>query len=271
MRIGFLILMFVVGAVMGSFAACQAWRLRYKEQGRKSPGKYSVCLKCGHRLRWYENIPVVSWLLLGGKCAKCGRKIGTMEIWAEVLMGLAFAGVAWSVGFDSEISFGSGATLEGANWLKLVVMLLLVVILGFLAIYDGMWGELPTWGLIVALVLAVGVWIIGLGGEMPTMAEVNNLLGAVGILGGVYLVLYLASWGKWVGNGDWLLGGVLAIALGEAWLALITLFVANFLGCIVSWPKVKGKKQKKVYFGPFLVIAFVIAVVFVEIWKGLIV
>lgn len=268
MKIGFLILMFVLGAVMGSFAACQAWRLRYREQKRKSPGKYSVCLKCGHRLRWYENIPIVSWLLLGGRCAKCGRKIGTMEIWAEVLMGWAFVGITWGVGFGGEVNFGD--SLDGVNWLKLVVLLLLIVLLGFLAIYDGMWGELPTWGLAVAVALAVAVWAIGLDGSL-TVVEINDLMGAVGILGGVYLILYLGSWGKWVGNGDWILGGALGIALGKAWLALVALFLANFLGCIISWPRVKNKQQKKIYFGPFLVIGFAIALIFAKLWEGLII
>ena len=74
-----------------------------------------------------------------------------------------------------------------------------------------------------------------------------------------------------MGNGDWILGIILGVALGDAWLALVALFFANFLGCIVSWPKVKNKKRKKIYFGPYLVVAFVISLVFAEIWGGLIV
>ena len=78
------------------------------------------------------------------------------------------------------------------------------------------------------------------------------------ILGGLYLVLYLLSKGKWVGDGDWLLATALAIVLFEPWLALVMLCLANVLACLIMAPFMRGKSSHQIYFGPFMVIAFII-------------
>ena len=84
------------------------------------------------------------------------------------------------------------------------------------------------------------------------------------VLGGVYLVLYLVSKGHWVGDGDWLLGTAIAIVLGDPWLALIALFLANTIACLIMYPATRQKKNHQIHFGPFLVIAFVIVYGFAE-------
>ena len=262
MEIGFRILMFVVGAAMGSFLACQVWRLRYKATGKKSLGRRSVCLKCGKQIKWYDNIPIVSWLVLGGMCRACKKPIGWMEFAAEVLTGLAFLGISTTV---------SLCKTSPLYWASFGVLVLLILSLGFLAIYDAKWCELPQavliFSVICAIILAIlQQWsMISIAGF--SWGPILNILGAVLILGGTYLILYLLSKGKWVGDGDWILGVCLGLALGDAWLALITLFVANLLGCIIMAPQ----KKKKIPFGPFLVIAFVIVLVLAEPLKGLIV
>ena len=68
---------FMLGAILGSFACCQAYRMRYKEEEKKI-GKRSECLFCGHKLAWFELIPIVSWLLQRGRCRKCKKKIGKL-------------------------------------------------------------------------------------------------------------------------------------------------------------------------------------------------
>lgn len=261
MEIGFFIGMFVLGAVMGSFLACQAWRLHYKDTGKKKLGKRSVCLSCGKQLKWYDNIPLFSWIILGGKCRYCKKKIGIMEILSEVLMGLAFLGATLALE-------PIGTDLPGGVLFGLI--LLLITVLGFLAIYDGMWGELPNFVLVIALALAVGIvgckiWRYGFS---PSMLW--NLLGAVLLLGGIYLGLYLISRGKWVGSGDWVLGLIIGLSLGEAWLALIVLCLSNCLGLIIMYPTARKKKNAKIYFGPFLVVAFVVVLIFAKVLNGLV-
>ena len=67
-----------------------------------------------------------------------------------------------------------------------------------------------------------------------------------------------------MGDGDWILGLALGLALGDSWLALILLFLANFIGSMIMLPK----KQKKIAFGPFLVVAFIIVITFAEFLSG---
>lgn len=261
MKVALSLIMFALGAVMGSFLACQAWRLHYKDTGKGSLGKRSVCLSCKKQLKWFDNIPIVSWLMLRGRCRYCKKKIGLMEILAEVLMGLAFFGLTWML-------YPAGTAVLGYVILGLVF--LLVFVLGFLAIYDGKWGELPSFALIIALVLAavicgLKIWLVGFSWLM-----LADLLGGVAILGGTYLILYLVSYGEWVGDGDWILGVIIGLVLGKAWLALIVLCLSNCLGLVVMYPAARKKKQKKIYFGPFLVVAFVITLMFAEFFNGLI-
>ena len=89
-----------------------------------------------------------------------------------------------------------------------------------------------------------------------------DIILAVGVLGGVYLALYLVSHGKWVGDGDWLLGTAIGLALGQPFLALVVLFVANFSAAAVMYPAVRKRRSHQVHFGPFLVMGYVVVAVF---------
>ena len=263
MKVLFLILLFVLGACFGSFLCCQARRLRIREQAKRGTTKIkqlssrSVCLNCGYQLKWYDNLPIISWLFLRGKCRKCKKKIGLAEIFAELGLALAF------------LAIGTTINIEAASvldWSILIMTLLLTLTLGFLAIYDGLYGELPSLCLTTSIICAIIVlslkeWRI-LSNSTFTWDLIWKPILSITILGGLYLVLYLVSKGKWVGDGDWLLGLAIGLALYDPWLALITLFVANVLACLIMFPFVKGKKQKKIYFGPFMVIAFIIVVTF---------
>ena len=261
MKAIFLVLMFVLGACFGSFLCCQARRLEIKESNKKKKklGKRSVCLECGYKLKWYDNVPIISWLILKGKCRKCHKKIGIAEILAEVLTGLAFLMVGTTLDIDWMSVYGTT---------DFIITMIFLIVVAFLAIYDGICGKLPTAWLIVAIVvglikvIALNIVVTVQGGFDASMVYMP--LAAVAILGGVYLVLYLISKGKWVGDGDWLLGTAIGLALMEPWLALVTLFIANVLACAVMAPVVKKTKNAKIYFGPFMVIGFVIAYTFSE-------
>ncbi|MCQ2049579.1 MAG: prepilin peptidase [Candidatus Saccharibacteria bacterium] len=260
MKVVFLVFMFLIGAAMGSFLACQVWRVRYRDLKKKDLGSRSVCLSCKKQLKWYDNVPILSWLFLRGKCRYCGKKIGIMEILAEVLTGLAFLGY----GTTCDLSMG------WQGWVIFGLMILLILSLGFLALYDGKFGELPCFMLIVAGILAVTIVGLKIVFNGFTMNFLGNTLGAVAVLGGLYFALYFLSKGKLVGDGDWILGAIIGLVLGNAWFALIELFLSNFLGLIVMLPFVKGNPKAKIYFGPFLVIAFLVILTFAEFLNGLI-
>lgn len=261
MQVVFFIFLFIAGACFGSFLCCEARRLRFKEtqKSHKSLGRRSVCLNCKTKLKWYDNLPIVSWLMLKGKCRKCGKKIGTTEILSEIGMALAF--LALGVTIDITIA-------TPIEWAIFIMTLMLTLSLGFLAIYDGAYGELPSFCLTISIICAIIIlllkeWTLLLIGPFSP----ENILAptlSVLILGGLYLVLYLISKGKWVGNGDWLLGTAIGLALMSPWLALITLFLSNFLACITMLPQKKGKRNRKIHFGPFMVAAFILTVSFAD-------
>jgi leader peptidase (prepilin peptidase) / N-methyltransferase len=88
---------FVPGLAIGSFLNVVAARVPEK-RSIVSPG--SACMSCGHELSWYENIPVVSWLVLRGKCKSCGARIGVVypavELVTALLIAASFLAFGWS-------------------------------------------------------------------------------------------------------------------------------------------------------------------------------
>ena len=252
----FLVLLFILGACFGSFLCCQARRLHVKstKKGTKLSSR-SICLHCHCQLKWYDNIPIISWLLLHGKCRECGKKIGLAEILSELGLALSFL----AIGFTIDIN-----TTDLILWAIFIFILIFTTVLGFLAIYDGLYGELPLTHLLIAIALSVIILILKevfiLQSSSFTLECIYAPLSSVAILGGLYFVLYKISHGKWVGDGDWLLGTAIGFALFHPWFALITLFLANFLALIVMFPSVKKSKNHHIHFGPFLIIAFVITI-----------
>lgn len=295
LQVMFWLLLGVVGACLGSFLCCQARRLRLRElathphqrrqrgarnqppapvktarQGKSSAaqtsrngavqsqvsaaalGARSVCLSCGQQLKWYDNIPLLSWLMLGGRCRYCHAKIGALEPLSELGMALAF--VLCGVAFVTvQLPVG-----------EFIGLLIFSCLIGFLAIYDGAYGELPTPILTISVIYAIIMATLKIWAGFLATGWTPELilapLGAAAILGGLYLLLYLVSRGKWVGDGDWLLGVALGLMLGSPWLALVALCLANLLAFFVSLPLMWRKQMKKsaIPLGPFLVAAFLV-------------
>ncbi|MBR3252786.1 prepilin peptidase [Candidatus Saccharibacteria bacterium] len=286
MQILFLILMFVLGAIFGSFLCCQVRRLRLREKhrrvtalegaprelqrvgeekGRQDPSgkspKRSICLHCHKQLKWYDNIPIISWLALRGKCRSCHKKIGHAEIISE--LSLAFTFLALGTYFlcsNSSIYsdlLSDFPIISPINWAIFIILLMFTLSLAFLAIYDGLYGELPTISLIISAVFAITLVILSAWPDFTPMPIFSALL-----FGGIYLILYLVSKGKWVGDGDWILAAIIGLALGHPWLAAVALVVANLTACLIMYPIAKKSKNHQIYFGPFLVLSFVITYIF---------
>lgn len=271
MEIFLRIAMFLIGACLGSFLCCQARRLHLREESlvkgnHKSSrlSRRSICLHCHKQLKWYDNIPIFSWLILRGKCRRCHKKIGLAELLSEIATGISM------VLLCNTINTLSATTLD---WTVFATSIIFALILIFLAIYDGLYGELPSLCLVLSIacaviILGLKIWAnLSISPFSPTL--ITDPLLAVIILGGLYLVLYLISKGKWVGDGDWLLGTAIAITLGTPWLALVALFLSNFLACLVMYPVVKSttkrsKSHHAIHFGPFLVMAFVLTYSFAD-------
>lgn len=263
------------GVCLGSFAGATVWRLRARQlaydKKHKEPvdvaelkklekltkhkltSDRSQCLHCGYTLKWYDLIPVVSWLVLKGKCRNCHKRIGLFELLIE--LGVAAFFVISYIFWPFELATG----LEIARF---VVWLIAGVILAMLVAYDTKWYLLPDkLTAILASLGVVSVLLTTIRSAEPLTA-ILSAVAAVAILSGLYLVLYLVSKGRWVGFGDVKLGVGLALLLGDWQLALIALFLANFVGCLIVLPfMIAGKltRSSRVPFGPLLIIGMILS------------
>lgn len=264
-----LVMMFALGAVFGSFACCQAWRWHYRVEKKKDLGQWSVCLHCKKRLKWYDNIPILSWLILRGKCRNCHAKIGWADFLSEIGLAVAFLMLSWAYFLPILNNWNVLATKPDFLAVQLgifVLTLVLMVVLTVLAVYDAKWGELPV--VLLALAIVFGLMIFVLRMYNLSLTDngdvVRGLISAgvgVVVLSGTCFIIYKASKEKLMGAGDWLLALSLALALADWWLALWTIFLANLLGDLIALPGALKKGNHVVHFGPFLVSAFVIVMI----------
>lgn len=263
-----LVMMFMLGAIFGSFACCQAWRWHYMIHNKKDLGQWSVCLHCHKRIRWYDNIPIISWLVLRGKCRNCHKKIGVADFLSEVSMAVAFLMLSWAYLLPMINNWQVLSLTPGMLFTQMAVFvmtLLMLVVLMILAVYDAKWGQLPTVLLVLAVVMGTIIMVlriyqIDLVGEDVAAALMNTGV-AVVILAGVCFVIYKASRERLMGGGDWILALALALALADWWLALWNIFLANLLGDMIALPGAMKSGNHKVHFGPFLVAGFVIVLI----------
>jgi prepilin signal peptidase PulO-like enzyme (type II secretory pathway) len=272
--------LFILGAIFGSFAGAQVWRLRAqqlkddKKQGeavdeteykilkklftKKFAADRSRCLHCEKQLKWYDLMPIISWLSTAGRCRYCSQPIGRYELAIEFGVGLFFM-VSYIVWLPAGID----------NWLvasQLIVWLAAGVVLAMLFSYDYKWFLLPnvlnfTLALLGFTYFALHILIVG----DITGAMLLSFGGALLIMSGLYGVLYLFSKGAWIGLGDVKLGVGLALFLVDWQLAFLALFLANFIGVIAILPRLMtGKLNRKtqIPFGPFLIVGTTIAVLF---------
>lgn len=271
-------ILFVLGAVAGSFAGATVWRLRLSQlkqdeaAGEKvtTEEKHevkklkkvtvlkdrSVCLHCGHRLTGIDMIPIVSWLFLRGKCRYCHKPIGVTELLLEV--GLAAYFVVSFLWWPAPLTDYMEVT-------RFVLWLLAGVWLAVLAVYDIKWFLLPD--KVVFPLIGIGVLyaLTVLIDNSFSYDAFNTIIIACTILSGLYYVIYEASRRQWVGFGDVKLGLALALLLSDWRLALLTLFLANVIGTVLVLPlMLSGKVDRKAHipFGPLLIAGWFLAGIF---------
>lgn len=263
-----LVMMFMLGAIFGSFACCQAWRWHYKVHTKKDLGQWSVCLHCHKRIHWYDNIPIISWLVLRGKCRNCGKKIGVADFLSEISMAVSFLMLSWAYLLPMINNWHVLSRTPGVLFVQVAVFimtLLMLVVLMVLAVYDAKWRQLPTVLLVLsvvigAIILVLKTYQVSLAGEDVLKSLMSTGIGVV-ILAGVCFVVYKASRERLMGSGDWILALALALALADWWLALWNIFLANLLGDMIALPGAIKSGNHKVSFGPFLVAGFVLVLI----------
>lgn len=276
----------LIGAVFGSFSVAQVWRLRASQlQDEKSAGEKndsaewkklhslvskkvkndrSHCLNCGYQLKWFDLIPIVSWLLLGGKCRKCRSKIGALEFISEILMFALFAIIFFAF---NPVSNGSVLILAA---FRLVILFLAFIPLAIMFIYDMKWSLLPTKIIWIFNCLAFIYWMsgfVGVRGGFNLVSAINFVI-SMSMFPLIYFVLAKVSKEQWVGGGDWILAvGLVLILPNLPVFAIFLLFLSNVIGLlfavfqsILRFRKVKRGTQ--IPFGPAMILAALILLIF---------
>ena len=232
----------VLGAALGSFIQTVADRVASKRSWTRAR---SECDQCHKQLGTLELVPIISFLVLRGKCRHCQKRIALRHLTAEVFLAGLLVAAYW---FTPQVLGDSIA-------LRLGVALILFVPF----IFDLHYGLLPDAVTIPAIALAL-IYV-----ALTADVFSGPLIGAV-IGGGVFLFQYVVSRGKWVGAGDWRLGILLGLLLG--WPHVLTmLFLAYVGGALIAiLLLLSGSKKLKdrVPMGAFLVPAALVVLWFGE-------
>jgi leader peptidase (prepilin peptidase)/N-methyltransferase len=224
------------GAVIGSFLNVVAYRVPLGES-LVSPGSH--CPGCGAPVRPYDNIPVISWLLLRGRCRNCGMRIAPRYPLVELATAIAFAAVVAARGFDDD----------------LILELPLVAALIALAAIDFDHRLLPN--KIVYPLAAYGV-IATLLVDRDDLVE--NLISGAGAF--AFLLAAVIAYPRGMGMGDVKLAGAMGLYLGLSVIpALLVAFLSGSLvGVAIIAREGAAGRKKAVPFGVFLALGGIVGV-----------
>lgn len=198
------------GLIIGSFLNVVV--LRWEKEGESPWLGRSHCMSCGAQIAWYDNIPLVSWVVLGGRCRQCKARISIQYPLVEALAAVLFAFIA-----------ASGVPLPQAIFLCTVASLLIII-----AVYDLRSTYIPdAWNYTFIALAFVSLFLF----PSPVTFMWAFLGGP--IAAAPLFLLWLISRGEWMGFGD------VKLALGMGWLlgplyGVMAVFFAFIVGAVVS-------------------------------------
>ena len=197
------IVIFIFGIIIGSFLNVCIYRIPLHQS---IVTVSSHCMTCGRKLKWYDMIPVFSWLLLGGKCRSCKSKISLQYPVIESLNGILYVVIC---------------LVNGMDLFSLIYCLMTSALLT-LSLIDWRTYEIP---------LGINVFLFILGVATAVLDRVNLLSHMAGMVcvSGFLGILYLISRGRAIGGGDIKLMSACGLILG--WKQIILAFL---LGCIIG-------------------------------------
>lgn len=233
-----LVLLGVCGAAFGSFVNVLAYRLPRRESIVKPRSR---CPGCGTTIRAYDNVPIVSWVLLRGRCRDCGMRIAIRYPLVEAVTAILFVMLG--------LKFGR----EAALWPALALAVTLVAA----AATDLEERIIPNRLMAAGAVLALVLWTLADPGRLPE----NVIAGAAA---GGFLLIAALAYPAGMGMGDVKLAAVMGLFLGRS--VAPALFVGFAAGALVGMAvvAVRGAAARKqgVPFGPFLALGGIVGLLF---------
>ena len=244
----------ILGSLWGSFANVCVYRLPLKRGVVKGR---SFCPKCKKKIFWYENIPILSYFILGGKCSKCKKKISIQYFLVEAISIFSFLIIYYLFG------------------ISLTTILLMILFLSFLIIF---FIDLKHY--IIPDVLTFPMMALGFFKSFdPNLSPIfpnyiNSLLG--GIIGYGIIWLLIIFYKKirnkeGMGLGDAKLLAVIGFWFG--WISIpFVIFLSSVIALIIVIPDLLKKSKKltsQIPFGPYIIIATIIFIVFKDMFLSL--
>ena len=236
-----------MGALWGSFANVCIYRLP-QDKGVVSGRSY--CPKCKKKIVWYDNIPLISYFLLGGKCRKCKKKISGQYALVEFISILSFVSIYYLYG------------------ITLTTVLLMILILSFIIIFF-----IDLKHFIIPNVLTFSMMALGfiksfdpnLNSIFPNY--INSLIGGLlgyGIIWSIIFFYKQIRKKEGMGLGDAKLFAVIGFWFG--WYAIpFVIFLSSSIALIIVIPDLLKKSKKlssQIPFGPYIIIATIIFFIF---------
>lgn len=235
------IYIFIIGTIMGSFFNVVAHRLSNNESIIK-PGSH--CESCQHLLKWYELIPIISFLIQGGRCRQCHTKLSWWYPLIEIITGLFY--------LFSYLYFGLSPDFFISLVISSVLVITCITDFNYLIILDE--------PLVIGSILIIIITLI-------TSGLVDTL---IAILSGLLLFFFMllvkilgdkAFKRESLGGGDIKLSFFIGLSLGYK-LAFVNLVLASLLTLPIAFYYLVKYKDREVPFGPFLIISNFIIFVF---------
>lgn len=258
------LILFAIGACIGSFLNVVLYRTEHGEDwvwGR------SHCENCRSPIAWYDNLPLLSYFLLRGRCRHCHKPISKAHPLVEGLIGILFVWW-WLLG-----SLFFRLTMEPFVLIQPLFWLVVGVLLIFIFVEDYLNQLIPLWALVALALLAVAYrFALVLFGVMQVSDLLATYVAAFGMTAFFYF-LHAVTRGRGMGLGDVLLAFPLVMLLGWP-RSMVWLFLAFVLGAVTGvLLLVFGKTgmKQKIAFGPFMVIAAWIALLWGDViwqWYG---
>jgi leader peptidase (prepilin peptidase) / N-methyltransferase len=235
----------LLGLFIGSFLNVVIYRV---PRGESVVSPRSRCPGCGQELAWYDNVPVLSWLVLRGRCRTCGEPISARYPVIEALTVVVFGALAWALAAQPW-------AVPAYLWVGGLGIALAAIDLDTQRLPDAL--TLPSYPVVGALLLVPAISYDDWG------AYLRAWLAAVAMAAFYFLLAFIKPGA--MGMGDVKLAGVLGLVLG--WLGWGVVLFGGFLGFLLGGVlgvglMLAGKagRKSKIPFGPFMVVGAFIAV-----------
>jgi prepilin signal peptidase PulO-like enzyme (type II secretory pathway) len=246
----FILLLFILGAAIGSFLNVVVLRMR---TGMTLGGR-SMCMVCGKKLEWYELVPIVSFLIQHGRCRECHSRISEQYALVETSTAILFV-LAGSILWDG--------SLTAVSIISAILVLVVISVLISIFVYDFLHKIIPDSFVITLVGIGFLQTIINIYSGDPAINLLYTLLNGI-ILFLPFYILWAVSKGKWIGLGDgklaFAIGTILPLASGVSAIVL-SFWIGAAVGLVYMYAnKLKGKDvSHAIPFGPFMVLGTLIA------------